>query len=205
MHLLGYEEIPLYLDGDKKTRLLFWPQWLDSAAADELLQQAIDSIPWQSDVLKIAGKIIPVPRLHYWYGTSRDQYRWSGLSLTARPFPHWLDRIRLAVEQQCGTRFNRCLANYYRDGSDSVDWHSDDEKLLGDAPVIASISLGAERVFNFRHRVTKQRFDLSLPHGSLLLMGAGTQAYWHHRIAKVRGLKAPRVNFTFRLVGANPE
>ncbi len=199
MHLLGYEEIPLYLDGDKKTRLLFWPQWLDSAAADELLQQAIDSIPWQSDVLKIAGKIIPVPRLHYWYGTSRDQYRWSGLSLTARPFPHWLDRIRLAVEQQCGTRFNRCLANYYRDGSDSMGWHSDDENELGQQPTIASLSFGDERRFLVREKGQRSS-AMVLQHGSLLVMKGDSQRRFQHSLPKTRRAAGVRINLTYRMV-----
>lgn len=180
--------------------MLFWPQWLATAQADQLLAQSLTAIPWQSDSLHIAGRQIPVPRLHYWYGTARDGYRWSGLAMQARPFPDWLDQLRSEVEQACGFAFNRCLANYYRDGRDSVDWHSDDEKILGDAPVIASLSLGAERVFNLRHRLTRKRFDIALPHGSLLLMGAGMQQYWQHRIAKSKGLEKPRVNFTFRLV-----
>ncbi len=200
MELLGYQEIPLPLDENHTSKLLFWPQWLGLSEADRLLQRAIETLPWQSDTLKIAGKVIPVPRLHCWFGADRDQYRWSGLSLTAKPFPDWLAQLQKQVEEACGTPFNRCLANYYRDGNDSVDWHSDDEAVLGEAPVIASLSLGAERVFNLRHRQTKQRFDLALPHGSLLMMGAGMQRFWQHRIAKVKGLQAPRINFTFRRV-----
>ena len=106
--------------------------------------------------------------------------------------------MRVAVEQVTGHPFNRALVNYYRHGRDSVDWHADDEPELGVEPLVASLSLGAERVFQLRHNQTKERLSVSLPHGSLLLMGAGIQDYWQHRLAKVSGLEQPRVNFTFR-------
>jgi alkylated DNA repair dioxygenase AlkB len=120
--------------------------------------------------------------------------------MTANAFPPWLDQIRLNVEEETGTAFNSCLANYYRSGKDSVDWHADDEAILGQAPIIASITLGEERTFQMRHRLSGQRFNLSLPHGSLLLMGSGIQQYWHHRLPKTRHLAKPRINFTFRYV-----
>lgn len=215
MELFDQQIIPLELSLGRTANLYFWPNWLAEAEADALLAQSIAEIPWRGDTLLIAGKEIPMPRLHCWYGTSRQQsaqavaqespYNWSGVSMRSIPFPPWLDTVRLQVEQQSGERFNRVLANYYRDGNDSVDWHSDDEPVLGPAPVIASVSLGAERVFNFRHRMPgangkRKRFDLVLPHGSLLVMAPGMQRYWHHRIAKVKGITEPRVNFTFRMI-----
>ena len=111
-----------------------------------------------------------------------------------------MESLRLAVEAETQQRFNRALVNYYRNGRDSVDWHADDEASLGFEPIIASLSLGAERVFQLRHNHTKERVAITLPHGSLLLMNAGIQSYWQHRIAKVAKLEEPRVNFTFRLM-----
>ena len=118
--------------------------------------------------------------------------------MQAVSFPGWIDSLRGSVEEQTANSFNRALVNYYRDGSDSVDWHADDEPELGSEPVIASLSLGVERVFQLRHKLTKQRISISLPHGSLLMMGDGIQEYWQHRIAKVANRQEPRVNFTFR-------
>ena len=115
-----------------------------------------------------------------------------------------------AVSSKTGHPFNRALVNYYRDGSDSVDWHADDETELGPDPIIASISLGAERVFQLRHTITGEITSLSLPHGSLLLMGSKIQHFYQHRLAKVKHLDQPRVNYTFRYmddcldVGVNP-
>ena len=94
--------------------------------------------------------------------------------------------------------FNRALVNYYRDGSDSVDWHADNSPELGPDPIIASVSLGVERVFQLRHNLTGEIVSLSLPHGSLLLMGSKIQHFYQHRLAKVKNMQQERVNFTFR-------
>jgi len=118
-------------------------------------------------------------------------------------FPLWLDKLRADVESETGKPFNRALVNYYRSGQDSVDWHADDEPELGFEPVIASVSVGCDRVFQLRHNETKEKVKINLPHGSLLLMGAGIQEYWQHSIAKVKDLDDPRVNFTFRFMSPN--
>ena len=163
-----------------------------------LLGQSINHIDWRSDKIRIAGKIIPIPRLQQWFGDPGTSYTYSNIRLPAVAFPDWIDKLREAIEDQSGERFNRALVNYYRDGSDSVDWHADDEPELGIEPLVASLSLGAERMFQLRHNKSKERLSVSLPHGSLLLMGAGIQDYWQHRLAKVSGLEEARVNFTFR-------
>jgi len=120
--------------------------------------------------------------------------------MQAIPFPPCVAQLRSNLEEETGIDFNSCLANHYRSGSDSVDWHADDEAILGQEPVVASVSLGAERIFQLRHCQTRQRFDLSLPHGSLLLMGPGIQEYWQHKIPKTKYLQQSRVNFTFRQI-----
>tara|TARA_Y100000992_G_scaffold47173_1_gene27358 strand:- start:957 stop:1295 length:339 start_codon:yes stop_codon:yes gene_type:complete len=109
-----------------------------------------------------------------------------------------MEDLKRRVELSTGEIFNAILVNYYRDGKDSNDWHSDDEKELGAYPVIASISIGAERVFHLRHKVTKQKLKMNLPHGSLLLMGAGVQEYWQHKLSKTSLQVGPRINLTLR-------
>lgn len=199
MDLFDQQVIPVNLSPELGTsNIVFWPNWLSGAEADQLLSRAIEQTDWRQDNIRIAGKIIPVPRLQNWFGDPATSYTYSGICLQAVSFPDWMEQLRLSVEGQTGQPFNRALVNYYRHGRDSVDWHADDEKALGPAPVIASVSLGAERVFQLRHNLSREKLSISLPHGSLLLMGAGIQQHWQHRLAKVEDLQEPRVNFTFR-------
>jgi alkylated DNA repair dioxygenase AlkB len=198
MDLFDHQIIPLELTSERQGTITFWPNWLAAMKADSLLSKSIDAINWRADSIKIVGKTIPIPRLQQWYGEPGTSYTYSNICLQAERFPDWIDELRQAVEKQTGAAFNRALVNYYRDGSDSVDWHADDEPELGPKPIIASLSLGTERVFQLRHQRTKQRISIPLPHGSLLMMGAGIQNHWQHRIAKVKSLSEARVNFTFR-------
>lgn len=202
MALFDHQVIPLHLDSaDHTADLIFWPHFLTAQQADNLLKLAIETLPWRLDMIRMFGKQIPVPRLQNWYadrlGTS---YTYSGIKLSAVLFPDWMEQLRVTIQQQTQHSFNRALANYYRDGSDSVDWHADDELELGVDPVIASLSLGAQRTFQLRHNTSKEKIAINLPHGSLLLMSAKIQTFWQHRIAKVPNLDEPRVNFTFRYI-----
>jgi len=165
------------------------------------LKKSIADLPWRADKIKMFGKEIPVPRLQNWFADQTDtSYTYSGIKLTAVVFPDWLNQLRENIQTRSNYLLNRALANYYRDGNDSMDWHADDEAELGPDPVIASLSLGAERTFQLRHNETKEKVSINLPHGSLLVMGPKIQTFWKHRIAKVRDLQEPRVNFTFRYV-----
>ena len=198
MDLFDHQLIPLPLTEMRQSQITFWPNWLDGERADSLLSKSIHDSDWRRDVIRIASKTIPMPRFQQWFGNPKTSYTSSNIRLQAVAFPNWIDELREKIEVQSGESFNRALVNYYRDGSDSVDWHADDEAELGFEPLVASLSLGAERVFQLRHNLTKERLDISLPHGSLLLMGAGIQTYWQHRIAKTKKVDQARVNFTFR-------
>ena len=198
MDLFEQQVIPLQLSPDRQSEITFWPSWLGSTEADDLLAIAIDQVTWRQDNIHIAGKSIPIPRLQNWYGDPTTSYTYSRIKLQAVAFPPWMELLRRRVERQTGNCFNRALVNYYRDGRDSVDWHADDEASLGFEPLIASVSVGAERIFQLRHNKTQERVKINLPHGSLLLMGAGVQEHWQHSVAKVKQLDDPRVNFTFR-------
>ena len=173
MDLFEKQIIPLHLNAELgSAEIVFWPNWLTQQQADDLLDTAINQTAWRQDSIKIVGKTIPIPRLQNWFGDPSTSYTYSGIRMQAVSFPGWMDKVRLSIEQVTEQRFNRALVNYYRSGRDSVDWHADDEKELGSAPVIASLSLGVERVFQLRHNDTKERLSISLPHGSLLLMGS---------------------------------
>ena len=191
-------ETRLLLENNKYTSIKYFPNWLTYQEADDLLTTSIEKVPWRQDFIYMMGKKIPIPRLQNWYCETGASYTYSRINLLALEFPSWMEDLRRRVELSTGETFNAILVNYYRDGKDSNDWHSDDEKELGAYPVIASVSIGAERVFHLRHKVTKQKIKMNLPHGSLLLMGAGIQEYWQHKLSKTSLQVGPRINLTLR-------
>jgi alkylated DNA repair dioxygenase AlkB len=180
--------------------LEYTPAFLTREEADLLIEKFIETVPWQQTELKMYDKLIPTPRLIAWYGDSGSNYQ-LGRILEILPWTTELSSLRERIEKASGYTFNSVLLNYYRDGSDSVSWHRDKESALGNRPVIASLSLGQERSFDFRS-VTDHKLKYSLPlaHGSLLLMKGDLQTGWEHRIAKSAKVKLPRINLTFRLV-----
>ncbi|CAM3813413.1 alpha-ketoglutarate-dependent dioxygenase AlkB family protein [Parendozoicomonas haliclonae] len=182
-------------------QLYFLPEWLDSASADELYTQLLQVVGWRQDVIKIYGKEHPLPRLQAWYGDSQCSYRYSGMTLSPQPWLPELKGIRNQLQEQTAQRFNAVLVNLYRDGRDSNGWHADNEPELGERPVIASISLGETRRFRLRSVDDKTKtLTLDLPHGSLILMGAGIQEHWQHQITKTARKVGPRINLTYRQV-----
>ena len=114
----------------------------------------------------------------------------------------FLSEIRRRCEVVANSRFNSVLVNFYRDGSAGMGWHSDNEAINGREPTIASVSLGATRRFDLRHRETKQTVKVDLEDGSLLVMSGLSQQCWVHQIAKTAKPVGPRINLTFRLVQA---
>jgi alkylated DNA repair dioxygenase AlkB len=179
--------------------LLYFPRFYDAPRSAALLHALLAETPWRQDRLKFGGKDVLVPRLQAWYGERR--YAYSGLRLEPLPWTPLLDAMRHEIGAACGLEFNSVLLNYYRDGNDSVAWHSDDERELGPDPRIASLSLGATRRFELKHRTRKPaKVNIALEDGSLLLMGSGVQQHWVHQLPKEAGVTAPRLNLTFRLI-----
>jgi alkylated DNA repair dioxygenase AlkB len=156
----------------------------------------IDTIPWQVETARIFGRKMPIPRMTAWFGDGA--YSYSGILHLPAPFPAIIERLRARAEALSNASFNVALANLYRDGCDSVGWHSDHEAGLGDRPIIASLSLGGERRFQFRHRKSKQTITLELRMGYWLIMAGDTQRFWLHQVPKTAAAVAPRVNLTFR-------
>ena len=190
------------------SELLFWPIFLSNQEASVLFSTVREQTDWVQSTIRIAGREIPVPRLNAMYGDEGTDYSYSGTRLPVNPWLDDLANIRYRVNQVSGFAFNTALLNLYRDGNDSVSWHSDNEKELGEQPVVATLSLGAERRFDLRPCLqastqgSKRRktSHLNLPHGSLLIMAGDTQSHWQHRIAKVKGSVAERISLTFRQV-----
>lgn len=200
LHDLFSEKITL--DEDGKSWLLHSPEFISKQSSELLMERLLAQTPWQQDDIRIAGKVMPIPRLQAWYGDMKTQYGYSGIVLTPIPFTRNLSRLKAKIEEHAGTTFNSMLANLYRNGNDSVSWHADDEPELGTNPIIASLSLGATRRFSLKHKhdrsVPTQRIDLH--HGDLLIMGGETQHHWLHQVAKTKTVDQPRINLTFRKI-----
>jgi alkylated DNA repair dioxygenase AlkB len=159
-------------------------------------------LAWEARQVFVFGRWVAQPRLTAWYGDPGQSYRYSGIKLRPHPWTSELTEVRALCEQLAGTRFNSVLANLYRDGSDGVAWHADDESELGENPVIASVSLGQERRFDLRHRDTGETVRTQPPSGSVLVMAGSTQHHWLHQVPKTAKPVGPRINLTFRFVHA---
>jgi alkylated DNA repair dioxygenase AlkB len=153
-------------------------------------------IAWQQETISLYGKTLPVPRLTAMYGKT---YTYSGIQHPEQPLPQLLDDLRRQVETTTGYHFNSVLCNLYRNGSDSVSWHSDDDYGTTN-PTIASLSFGATRRFRLRTKDRSDSMGLDLTHGSLLTMGGTAQRDFDHCITKTKRIVGPRINLTFRLI-----
>jgi alkylated DNA repair dioxygenase AlkB len=171
--------------------------------SDLLFAQFKADLAWQEESIFIYGRWVKVPRLMCWYGDPGAWYQYSGVNHQPMPWTATLQAIREKVERQCQCTFNSVLANLYRDGKDSMGCHADDEKELGPNPVIASLSLGDERLFRLHHKKTKDKLDIVLGHGDLLVMAGTLQHHWMHAVPKTKKLKTPRINLTFRKIKAD--
>jgi alkylated DNA repair dioxygenase AlkB len=180
-----------------------WLQRLELPEPDDaVLARLIEETPWHQETITVWRRTYLQPRLTAWYGDAGARYRYSGLDLEPLPWTDLLSALRAAVEGAVGASFNSVLLNYYRDRSDSMGLHSDDEPELGPEPVIASLSLGATRTFMLKHRRRRDLDPVRLPlaSGTLLVMQGSTQRNWKHGIAKQARPCGARVNLTFRRI-----
>jgi alkylated DNA repair dioxygenase AlkB len=177
--------------------------YLDPWFADGVFETLRKEVSWRQDELKMYGRTIPIPRLTAWYGDPGATYVYSGIRNDPFPWNQVLDGLRRALETSHGISFNSVLLNLYRSGKDSLSWHADDERELGREPVIASLSLGAPRLFQLQHRVTGEVISVNLEHGSLLVMSGVTQQCWKHQVPKERDASGERINLTFRVIDAS--
>jgi alkylated DNA repair dioxygenase AlkB len=181
--------------------LQYAQQFLSQDQADRLLAELITQVPWQQAEIRLFGKSVMTPRLSCWMGDSSAVYRYSNSTFLPEP---WLDSIfalKNQLETLAGSTFNSVLLNYYRNGQDAMGWHSDDEPELGSQPVIASVSLGAERRFLLRRKDKSEKsLALELQHGSLLLMQGDTQKNYLHALPRTTKQIKARINLTFRKI-----
>jgi alkylated DNA repair dioxygenase AlkB len=194
----------LFSDGRVENKLpkdgtvLYFGSLMSIQMADHYLERLLTTIEWKNDEAVIFGKHIITKRKVAWYGDDSYEYTYSNTTKTALPWTQELLELKELVEAKTGAAYNSCLLNLYHDGSEGMAWHSDDEKMLNRHGSIASLSLGAERKFAFKHKQDQQLVSMILEHGSLLEMKDETQTYWLHRLPPTTLVKRPRVNLTFR-------
>lgn len=200
-----------------RLQVLDWPdgcfvyadRYWDQDTAHALFERLRATLDWQRHGVRLFGREVPAPRMSAWHGDDGVSYAYSGNRHRPLPWQPVLARVRADIEAGlAATRipalasvgFNGVLANRYRDGADSMGWHSDDEPELGPAPVIASASFGAPRRFVLRHRTSGRREQLLLGEGSLLVMAGNSQRCWQHALPKTRRPCDERINLTFRRI-----
>ncbi|WP_299767213.1 alpha-ketoglutarate-dependent dioxygenase AlkB [uncultured Dokdonia sp.] len=198
MSLFPLEPYRLDLSG---ASVMYYPNFLTPEEASHYFKLLYKETPWQQDDIKVFGKVYPQPRLTALYADNNLPYSYSNITMHPTSFTFALSEIKKKVEAISNTEFTTCLLNLYRDGKDSNGWHADDEKELGKNPTIASVSLGASRVFKLRDKKAKSSVhSMSLEHGSLLLMKDATQHNWQHQVPKTSKFVEPRINLTFRTI-----
>lgn len=160
----------------------------------------LETIEWRNDEAVIFGKKIITKRKVAWYGDKPFEYTYSNTTKHALPWTKELLELKVLIEEETGETFNSCLLNLYHSGEEGMAWHSDGEADLKKNGAIGSMSFGAERKFAFKHKQSKEKVEMVLEHGSLLVMKDTTQTYWLHRLPPTKRVKAPRVNLTFRTI-----
>lgn len=173
---------------------------MERKEADRYFQALFGSIAWDHDVVQLFGKRIVTKRKVAWYGDRPFGYTYSNHTRTALPWTEELLALKTSIETLSGERFNSCLLNRYHHGGEGMGWHSDAERELKRDGAIASLSLGAQRIFSFKHKKGGERIKLALEHGSLLIMKGPTQRHWLHSLPPTKGVDSPRINLTFRTI-----
>jgi alkylated DNA repair dioxygenase AlkB len=188
-----------------KDLLEYKENFLSREEADLLKNQLLQTASWEQRTQKMYDKTVLTPRLTAWYGDTKSYDSADNNTTRRNEWTRELYALKARIEKEFGYQFNGVLLNLYRDNNDSVAWHRDKESRYGKRPVIASISLGQTRNFDFRKKDHHQsKYSLPLPHGSLLIMKGDLQEHWEHRIAKSTLLMKERINLTFRLIKSQP-
>ena len=185
----------------KDAEVVYYPNCFNQNKSKHYFEILRQQTPWQQDNIKVFGKVYQQPRLTALYANNNSPYSYSNITMHPHPFTPTLVEIKKKVEDISKMSFTTCLINLYRDGQDSNGWHADNEKELGQNPVIASVSFGAQRAFHLKHRHDKsQKLKLNLDSGSLLIMKGPTQHHWLHQIPKTKQHVNERINLTFRIL-----
>ena len=179
---------------------VFIPGFFNQLESDFYLKTLRETVLWKQESMSMYGKKIALPRLIAWYGNDDKPYSFSGVTLQPNPWTKEMIEIKNRIEPLAKVSFNSVLLNLYRSGRDSVSWHTDSEPELGKNPIIASVSFGATRKFQLRNIQTKEKVELHLTPGSLLIMQGALQHHWQHQVPKTSMNVGERINLTFRVM-----
>jgi alkylated DNA repair dioxygenase AlkB len=186
----------------KDGELWLMPNFMPADKARFYYDSLLLDINWKQEETKMFGKTYPVPRKTAWYGYPEFNYKYSGIMCNPEPWTKELMDIKRVIEHFLPNEiFNSVLLNLYRDGNDKVSWHADDEPELGINPTIASVSLGAVRRFDLKHKEDPdKKLQIELASGSLVIMKGALQHHWLHQIPVQKKINEPRINLTFRTI-----
>ena len=182
----------------------YYGRILNAEKAQYYFEQLLQYIQWEHDKAIIYGKLIITKRKVAWYADEPFEYTYSKTTKSALPWTKALLELKETIENKTGESFNSCLLNLYHSGEEGMAWHSDSEKDLKKNGAIASLSVGAERKFLFKHKNTQKTLSIVLENGSLLVMKGETQTHWLHRLPPTKKVKSPRINLTFRTIHQQP-
>ena len=178
----------------------YYGKILEEEKANQFYLKLLNEIEWRNDEAVIFGKKIITKRKVAWYGDENFEYTYSNSTKKALKWTLELLELKKLTEEKTGEKFNSCLLNLYHDGNEGMAYHSDGEKDLKKNGAIASLTFGAERKFSFKHKTTKEKIELTLANGSLLVMKGETQKFWLHRLPPTKKIFTPRINLTFRTI-----
>ncbi|KZN58969.1 alpha-ketoglutarate-dependent dioxygenase AlkB family protein [Pseudoalteromonas luteoviolacea] len=179
----------------------YFPQGISFDKSLALYEHLRVELPWQQPEIRVYGKSHRIPRLQCFVAEQSVHYGYSGKQLESCDWLPVLSAIRARLQQQYGQPFNALLLNWYRNGQDTMGWHSDDEQELGKEPMIVSVSLGASRLFKIRDKATRETYSILLETGSFLVMSGRSQLDFEHSLPKQAKVSQGRINLTFRTVG----
>ena len=184
----------LPIDGE----LYYYGSIFSISEANKWLHLLTQKVAWKNDEVMMFGKKIVTSRKVALYADNTTTYTYSKQTKQALAWTPELLLLKQIIEAKTAQTFNMCLLNFYHHGKESMGWHSDNESELQANGSIASLSLGAERKFMFKHKESKKIITLNLEHGSLLLMQGSIQQHWQHQLPPMAKVEAPRINLTFR-------
>lgn len=179
---------------------IYLPNFFSKTESDFYLKALSEKVLWKQESMNMYGKNIAFPRLTAWYGNNEKPYFFSGITLSRIPWNEEIIAIKNKIEPESKVVFNSILLNKYRSGSDSISWHTDAEKELGKNPIIASAKVGETRKFQLRHSIIKEKLEIELKYGSLLIMQGELQDFWQHQVPKSTKPLKKRINLTFRVI-----
>ncbi len=163
---------------------IYYGEVFEEGHADEVFKKLLHQTKWKKSTWVIYDKEHITERKVAWYSKRKV-------------WPVELLEMKKVVEGITGITYNSVLLNLYETGNVGMGWHRDDESLEEDSSIV-SVSLGAERRFDFRHVETKETVSIILEHGSMLVMQGVLQNFWKHQVPKSKRVHHPRINLTFR-------